>query len=85
MPKDEGDDNNDVVAQGQQHRCRHCRHVVGCVRMRVRMRTKARVCEDEDKDEVHFQTHKDMGEGKGGQWCAMVRVTVIVMLLDTQG
>ena len=43
MHKDEGD-NNDVVAQGQQHCCCCCCCVVGCARMRVRVRMKVRVC-----------------------------------------
>ena len=77
MHKDEGDD-DDVVALVQQHCCCCCCCccVVGCAR------TKARVHKDEDKDEVHCQMHEDKGEGEGGQWHAMTRVTVVVMFLD---
>ena len=48
--------------------------------MRVRM--KVRVCKDKNKDEVCCQTHKDEGEGEGGRWHTMMRVTVVVVLLD---
>ena len=44
-----------------------------------------RVCENKDKNEVCCWTHEEEGEGEGGQWCAMMRVTIVVMLLDVQG